>query len=128
MYPEGFLPLENSKSTDTSLVTGLRGEASGWRWDVSLNYGQQRIQAGPRQHRQPRPESSQPTHFYAGKLKNTQSLLNVDVARDYPVEAFSGPLTVALGAEYRREEYEIGAGDVASYSGSGAQGFSGFRR
>jgi iron complex outermembrane receptor protein len=51
----------------------------------------------------------------------------VDVARDYPVEAFSGPLTVALGAEYRREEYEIGAGDVASYSGSGAQGFSGFR-
>jgi hypothetical protein len=39
LYPEGFLPLENSRSTDTSLVTGLRGEASGWRWDVSANYG-----------------------------------------------------------------------------------------
>jgi iron complex outermembrane receptor protein len=39
IHPEGFLPLENSNLTDTSLVTGLRGEASGWRWDVSLNYG-----------------------------------------------------------------------------------------
>jgi iron complex outermembrane receptor protein len=62
-----------------------------------------RIQAGPRQHRQPDLGAASPTHFYAGKLKNVQTLLNCDVAKDFPVEAFSGPLTVALGAEYRRE-------------------------
>jgi iron complex outermembrane receptor protein len=127
IYPEGFLPLENSKSTDTSLVTGLRGEASGWRWDVSLNYGQNEFKLDLDNTVNLDLKEASPTHFYAGKLKSSQSLLNVDVARDYPVEAFTGPLTVALGAEYRREEYEIGAGDVASYSGSGAQGFSGFR-
>ncbi|RZT08940.1 iron complex outermembrane recepter protein [Duganella sp. CF402] len=127
IYPEGFLPLENSKSTDTSLVTGLRGEASGWRWDVSLNYGQNEFKLDLDNTVNLDLKEASPTHFYAGKLKSSQSLLNIDVARDYPVEAFTGPLTVALGAEYRREEYEIGAGDVASYSGSGAQGFSGFR-
>ncbi|HEX5344115.1 MAG TPA: TonB-dependent receptor [Duganella sp.] len=127
IYPEGFLPLENSKSTDASLVTGLRGEASGWRWDVSLNYGQNEFKLDLDNTVNLDLKEASPTHFYAGKLKSSQSLLNVDVARDFPVEAFSGPLTVALGAEYRREEYEIGAGDVASYSGSGAQGFSGFR-
>ncbi|NVM75362.1 iron complex outermembrane receptor protein [Duganella sp. SG902] len=127
LYPEGFLPLENSKSTDAALVTGLRGEASGWRWDVSLNYGQNEFKLDLDNTVNLDLGANSPTHFYAGKLKNSQSLLNVDVARDYPVEAFTGPLTVALGAEYRREEYEIGAGDVASYSGTGAQGFSGFR-
>jgi iron complex outermembrane receptor protein len=127
IYPDGFLPLENSKSTDASLVTGLRGEASGWRWDASLNYGQNEFKLDLDNTVNLDLKEASPTHFYAGKLKSQQSLLNVDVARDFPVEAFSGPLTVALGAEYRREEYEIGAGDVASYSGSGAQGFSGFR-
>ena len=127
IYPEGFLPLENSRSTDTSLVTGLRGEASGWRWDVSANYGSNEFKLDLDNTVNLDLAGSSPTHFYAGKLKNTQSQLNVDVAKEYAVEAFTGPLTVALGAEYRHEEYEIGAGDLASYSGSGAQGFSGFR-
>jgi iron complex outermembrane receptor protein len=50
----------------------------------------------------------------------------VDVAKEFPVEAFSGPLTVALGAEYRREIRDRRR-RLASYTGSGAQGFSGFR-
>ncbi|WP_432380258.1 TonB-dependent receptor plug domain-containing protein [Duganella sp. P38] len=126
VFPEGFLPLENSKSTDSALVTGLRGEASGWRWDLSANYGSNEFKLDL-DNTVNLSLADSPTHFYAGKLKNTQALLNFDVAREFPVEAFSGPLTVALGAEYRHEEYEIGAGDAASYSGSGAQGFSGFR-
>ena len=129
LYPQGFLPLEDSKSTDTSLVTGLRGELAGWRWDASLNYGRNRFSldvdnttnlsagfANPSQ-----------TSFYAGKLATTQEVANLDVARDIPVSWMSGPLTVALGAEARYEAYEIGAGEPNSYFGGGAQGFSGFR-
>jgi iron complex outermembrane receptor protein len=127
IYPEGFLPLENSTSTDASLVTGLRGEAAGWRWDVSVNYGQNEFKLDLDQTVNLSLLDASPTHFYAGKLKNSQALLNLDIAREFPVAAFSGPLTVALGAEARHEKYEIGAGDQASYVGSGAQGFSGFR-
>jgi iron complex outermembrane receptor protein len=127
IFPEGFLPLENSTSTDTSLATGLRGEASGWRWDLSANYGSNEFELDLDNTVNLSLFDASPKHFYAGKLKNTQTLLNFDIARELPVDAFSGPLTVALGAEYRREKYEIGAGDEASYSGSGAQGFSGFR-
>ncbi|MYM35342.1 TonB-dependent receptor [Duganella sp. FT94W] len=127
LFPQGFLPLQNSKSTDTVLVTGLRGEATGWRWDLSANYGSNDFKLDLDNTVNQDLGANSPTHFYAGKLKNTQALLNLDVAKDFPVEAFSGPLTVALGAEYRHEEYEIGAGDAASYTGSGAQGFSGFR-
>jgi len=129
LYPEGFLPLEDSKSTDTSVVTGLRGMLSGWRWDASLNYGRNRfsldvdnstnLSAGF-------PNPAQ-TSFYAGKLTSTQELFNLDVARDVPVSWMSGPLTVALGFEARHESYEIGAGEPNSWFGGGAQGFSGFR-
>jgi iron complex outermembrane receptor protein len=129
LYPQGFLPLEDSTSTDSSLVTGLRGDLSGWRWDASLNYGRNRfsldvdntanLSAGF-------PDPQQ-TSFYAGKLSSTQELFNLDVARDIPLAWMAGPLTVALGLEARYESYEIGAGEPNSYFGGGAQGFSGFR-
>ena len=127
LFPQGFLPLEDSTSTDQSLVTGLRGEAGGWRWDGSLNYGSNEFKLDLDNTVNQSLGADSPTHFYAGKLTNTQALFNFDIARDYPVAAFSGPLTVALGLEARHEKYEIGAGDAASYSGSGSQGFSGFR-
>lgn len=127
IFPEGFLPLQNSTSTDQSLVTGLRGEAGGWRWDASLNTGTSEFQLDLDNTINQTLGAASPTHFYAGSLKSRQSLLNLDVAREVPVASFHGPLTVALGAEARRESYAIGAGDEASYTGTGSQGFSGFR-
>ncbi|MGB9110662.1 MAG: TonB-dependent receptor [Telluria sp.] len=129
LYPEGFLPLEDSKSVDLSVVTGLRGDLAGWRWDASLNHGRNRfsldvddttnLSAGF-------PSPAQ-TSFYAGQLTSTQDVANLDLARDIPVAWMAGPLTVAVGAEARYESYEIGAGEPNSYFGGGAQGFSGFR-
>ncbi|MDC8759389.1 TonB-dependent receptor [Janthinobacterium fluminis] len=127
LFPEGFLPLQNSKLTDQSIVTGLRGETAGWRWDASLNHGSNLFHLELDQTANLSLGAASPTHFYAGELKNTQTLLNLDVAREFPIAAFSGPLTVAIGAEARRERYEIGAGEAASYNGSGSSGFSGFR-
>jgi len=129
LYPEGFLPLEDSKSTDSALVTGLRGETAGWRWDASLNYGRNRFELDVNNTANLSPGVANPTQtsFYAGKLTSTQGVANLDVARDIPVSWMAGPLTVALGAEARYESYEIGAGEPNSYFGGGAQGFSGFR-
>ena len=127
LYPEGFQPLEDSKSTDTSLVTGLRGELAGWRWDSSLNHGRNKFSLDVDHTANYSLGAASPSSFYAGQLTATQDLLNLDVARDIPVAFMSGPLTVALGAEARYESYEIGAGEPNSYFGSGAQGYSGFR-
>jgi iron complex outermembrane receptor protein len=127
IFPEGFLPLENSTLSDRSIVTGVRGETAQWRWDASVNYGSNLFELNLDNTVNQSLGAASPTHFYAGQLKNTQTVYNLDLARDFPLALFSGPLTVALGLEARRERYEIGAGNEASYSGSGAQGFSGFR-
>ena len=127
LYPEGFQPLLDSKSVDSALVTGLRGDLAGWRWDASLNFGRNRFSLDVDNTVNYALGTASPTSFYAGELTSTQKLANLDVARDIPVSFMSGPLTVALGAEARFESYEIGAGEANSYFGSGAQGYSGFR-
>lgn len=127
IFPNGFLPLEDSTSTDTSAVTGLRGELGGWRWDTSLNYGSNKFKLDLDNTINQTLGAASPTHFYAGSLKSAESLFNLDIAREVPVSAFSGPLTVALGYEARHETYEIGAGEEASWTGTGSQGFAGFR-
>ncbi|MDN4053960.1 TonB-dependent receptor [Massilia sp. YIM B02763] len=127
LYPEGFLPLENSMSYDNSVVTGLRGDLAGWRWDASANYGRNRFKLDVDHTVNYDLGTASPTHFYAGDLTATQQVANLDVARDFDVAWLAGPLTVAWGLEYRHEDYEIGAGEPNSYYKSGAQGFSGFR-
>ena len=127
IFPEGFLPLQNSTLTDQSIVTGLRGEAAGWRWDASLNYGSNKFEMNVDNTVNQSLGAASPTHFYAGSLKNEQTVLNLDAAREFPVSYFTGPLTVAVGAEARHEKYTIGAGEPASYFGSGSQSFSGYR-
>ena len=127
LYPEGFSPLLDSKSVDSSLVTGLRGDLAGWRWDASVNFGRNRFTLDIDNTVNYSLGATSPTSFYAGELTSTQKLANLDVARDIPVSFMSGPLTVALGAEARFESYDIGAGEANSYFGGGAQGYSGFR-
>ncbi|PHV28002.1 TonB-dependent receptor [Janthinobacterium sp. BJB426] len=127
IFPEGFLPIQNSTLTDQSLVTGLRGEAAGWRWDASLNYGSNKFKLDLDNTVNFDLAAASPTHFYVGSLKNEQTVLNLDAAREFPVAYFTGPLTVAVGAEARHEKYTIGAGEKASYTGTGSQGFAGFR-
>ncbi|WP_338766021.1 TonB-dependent receptor [Massilia sp. METH4] len=127
LFPQGFLPLQNSTSTDSSIVAGVRGDLGGWRWDASLDWGRNSFWLDIDNTVNQDLGANSPTHFHLGKLTNTQSVANFDLAREIQVAAFSGPLTVATGVEIRHEDYEINAGDAASYTGSGSQGFSGFR-
>lgn len=124
--PAGVLPLQNSKSTDQSVVTGLRGQARGWNWDASVNYGSNRFGIDLDDTINAALGAASPSHFDAGQLKNTSTLGNFDLNRDFALPWFSGPLTLAMGAELRDDRYQIGAGDVASYTGAGALGYRGY--
>jgi iron complex outermembrane receptor protein len=78
------------------------------------------------------------TRFYAGTLGDDLTTVNVDLSKEFKV-GLSGPLNVAVGAEYRREGYQIEAGEPNSYidggkpdqfgnrAPAGAQVFPGFR-
>jgi iron complex outermembrane receptor protein len=137
MYPTGYLPLENAAAADQALVLGLRGKtAGGWRWDVSGNYGGNRVSYAT-QNSVNRAFLNDfgfsPTRFHDGILKAAQQSFDVDIAKEVAPGWLPNPVTLAFGTAYLRQSYGIRAGDPASYyvgtSGvsGGAQGFGGFQ-
>ncbi|MDQ3419922.1 MAG: TonB-dependent receptor [Acidobacteriota bacterium] len=139
IFPQGYLPLIEPDIIDLSATAGLRGTRSGWFWDASAQYGYNSFDFNVRNSLNVSlgPNDTQ-RDFYSGSLVFDQFLTNVDVARQ--VEAgLSGKLNVALGAEFRRETYQIIAGEPSSYIDGGfpnqfggravpgAQVFPGFR-
>lgn len=133
--PNGFSPIEALSENDYSVTGGVKGQTVGWNWDLSTTYGEDHdninvddtanadlfpvLQAAS-----PTPIAAQ-RDFYAGSFDTTEWTNNLDVSRDFDVHLAS-PLNVAFGAESRRDTYEIGQGEPASYYGSGAQAFPGY--
>lgn len=126
LYPEGFLPLEQTRTRDVGLVLGLRGDAAGWQWDASLNHGENRFDIDVSNTANYSLGAASPTRFDAGGLRNRQTLFNLDASRELDW-GLAGPVALTVGAEFRQERYQVVAGEPASYSGGGSSGFPGFR-
>ena len=134
IYPDGFTPLINVKSTDYTATGGLRGDVSGWKVDFNLSYGRNKLTFYTKNSGNATYGAASQTSFYDGTLAYDQLVTGVDAARELALG--SGTINVATGVEYRREGFEIGAGEHTSYDraagassslGSGAQGFPGFQ-
>ncbi len=141
IYPDGFLPLIEPVVTDLSFSTGVRGELAKWFFDLSSQWGDNEFEFNVADSLNASLGPTIPpnqTDFYAGTLGADQWVTNLDFSRGFDV-GLAGPLNVALGAEYRREGYQIEAGEPASYvdggqpnqfggrAAPGAQVFPGFR-
>lgn len=126
LYPEGFLPLEGSRTRDLGAVLGLRGEAAGWQWDLSLNHGENRFDIHVANTANYSLGAASPTRFDAGGLRNQQTLLNLDASRELDW-GLARPVVLTAGAEARQERYAVLAGEPNAYSGGGSSGFPGFR-
>ncbi|QXQ05705.1 TonB-dependent receptor [Sphingosinicellaceae bacterium] len=122
--PEGFKPQEALREIDFQFTGGLKGDIGDWSWDLSTTYGSDRTKIktldslNPLLYTQYHDDQSD---FYDGLYKATEWTSNLDITHD-----FTGVGTLAGGAEYRRNTYEIGAGEPNSYYGTGAQSFPGF--
>jgi iron complex outermembrane receptor protein len=138
LYPDGFTPLINVKSEDVTLTEGLRGEVSGWKVDLNLSYGRNKLTFYTRNSGNATYGANSAREFYDGRLVYDQIVGGLDVSKELPLG--EGTINIAGGGEFRREGFQIGAGDPASYDrnpgsptpvlptlGSGAQGFPGFQ-
>ena len=134
-YPDGFLPQIDSTIEDIAGVVGVRGETAGWNLDLSLNYGSNRLDYGvSNSWNASLGGDVSPRNFNAGGLRAGQTAINFDAQRDLDIGF--GSTSLAVGAEWRNENYKIVPGDVSSYvagpftfsngSSPGAQVFPGF--
>jgi len=141
IYPNGFLPQIQSTIWDRSLLVGLKGElGNGWRWDFSNVYGGNSFRYDVKNSNNASQFSlgvNAPTEFYAGTLKFNQNTADLNLAKDFGTELNLKSFNVAAGLTYRLDNYQIEAGDEASYANydpapinkraGGAQVFPGFQ-
>ncbi|MGN6376422.1 MAG: TonB-dependent receptor plug domain-containing protein [Sphingomonas sp.] len=139
IYPNGFLPLIQTKSRDYNIAGGVKGDVAGWNTSLIASYGKNTLDYSTLHTLNASYGAASKTRFYDGAAAYDQFLTNLDVSHDYSLGTDSD-LTVAFGAEYRREGYSISAGEPESYdkgpvtvspvngnaTSGGAQGFGGF--
>jgi iron complex outermembrane receptor protein len=127
IFPNGYLPLIDGVLEDTSLVVGLRGElADSWHYDLSANYGRNSYELGTKTINTSLGLAT-PHSFDNGTLVNDQKQLSLDLSREFDTGVLPYPVSVAFGAEYLRQGYQIQAGQPESYYQSGSSGLGGFR-
>ena len=112
-YINGFLPEINSAIKDKSIAIGIKGKIADWNVDFSNSYGINSFLYTIGNTFNASLQNASPTFFDAGGFSFAQNTTNLDINKFYE-EAFQG-LNIAFGAEYRVENYEIEAGEAASY-------------
>ncbi len=136
IYPNGFLPEFRPKVADYSVAGGLRTSAGGWAIDFGGTYGRNRFDYNLRNTLNASlgpclvtacapgadgtlgtsddPGIPNQTSFFAGRLERSEVLGAVNVAREITI-GLPNPVNVAIGGTVRREQYEITAGERASW-------------
>jgi iron complex outermembrane receptor protein len=136
IYPLGYLPQFAPRVTDYSAAGGIRSATHGWSIDLGTSYGYNRFDyhlnntlnvslgpcLDPANPCSPGPDSvpgtgdeiANQTSFFAGSLRRSEWTTGLNAAKSVAM-GLSAPVNVALGASFRREQYEIVPGELASY-------------
>lgn len=120
--PGGFTPRFGGTVTDITFMMGLKGELdNGLTWDISAYRGENEGDFYINNTVNASLGANSPRNFDPGLYRQTDTNFNVDFTY-----AVSEAVNVAFGAEHRKEEFTIGAGQTESYidGGLGVQGFS----
>ena len=137
LYPNGFVPFINGDLEDRSLNVGFKTQFGDWYADFSQSYGYNRLDYRITNTLNAsianRNAGRSPTEFDAGGFAFGQYTTNIDFSRYF--DGYFQGLNIAFGAEYRKEDYEIFAGELGSFSdadgdgggSAGSQGFPGFQ-
>jgi len=124
VYPNGFLPNIRTTVKDFSAAFGYRKTLGNeWDFDISVNHGHSEL--GFREANtinvsywyEPKPGggiyAESPLSADTGKLKFNQTTFNADLKG--PMKLGSADIYLATGFEWRRDNYQIEAGDPVSY-------------
>ena len=115
LYPNGFTPRITSVIDDNSMTAGIRHDlANGWKADFSHSYGLNNFHYFIKGSNNASMGAASPTDFDAGGHSLRMNLTTVDFSKY--IDDVAAGLNIAFGSEYRSENFQIFAGEVASYA------------
>ena len=133
--PGGFVPRFGGTNEDQSIAVGIRGLLdNGLSYDFSAYTGSNETNFSISNTVNASLGPNTPRNFNPGGQEQTETVLNADFS--YPIEVgLASELNIAFGAESREEEFDLFAGDAASFAlgpladqgfSSSSNGFGGF--
>jgi len=137
--PAGFVPRFGGDNEDQAIAVGLRGVigmGSGLNYDISAQRGSNKTDFFINNTINASLGPNTPRNFIPGGQEQTETVYNLDLSYGFEV-GLASELNIAVGAEYREEEFDLFAGDEASYVlgplasqgfSSSSNGFGGFPR
>ena len=132
--PGGYTPRFTGNITDTSLTIGRRGDISngvlsGYSYDLSGSVGRNEADFGLNNTVNPSMGPDTPRNFDTGSYIELEKTFNFDLTKQMD------SMTIAYGAEWREETFEVISGEEASWKAGkyalqgfnvGSHGFAGF--
>ncbi|MBX2821443.1 MAG: TonB-dependent receptor [Rhodothermaceae bacterium] len=116
VYPNGFLPEIHTQIGDHSFTAGIKGQLNEWIVDLSTTRGGNAFQFNIENTMNASLGEASPITFDAGGFAFNQTTSNLDLLRDIDTGGAINALTLALGSEFRLENYVIESGQFESYS------------
>ena len=114
LHPEGFLPFINTDVDDLAFAAGIDWTTgAGWAFDLSVNHGRNEFDFLVTNSNNASYGVNSPTQADAGGLRFDQTTFNFDVSRLFEYDGRT--MNLAMGGEFRRDGYGIGAGEPVSY-------------
>ena len=116
LYPDGYVPQLPGISVDYSTVVGLKRNLPGsWLLDFSTGYGKNYLDQSAENSSNASMGPDSPRNFYAGRIGFGQSLTELNVSKSYRDFAGTQSFNLALGAQYRVDNFQLTPGDPAAY-------------
>ena len=119
LFPGGFVPRFGGDNRDVAFTAGLRGElaiGNGLGYDLSGSYGSNKTEFFIRNTINASLGLQTPTSFVPGAYEQTETAVNLDLNYGVPISGWASDLNVAAGFEWRDEQFDITAGDPASFA------------
>ncbi|MBQ4821706.1 TonB-dependent receptor [Aquimarina sp. MMG016] len=117
LFPNGFSPEILTDIQDDAVAAGIKGIKNDWNVDFSHAIGTNTLDYTVNNSNNASLGIASPRTFYAGGFVYNQNTTNLDISRTF--DWLSG-VNVAFGAELRVENYQIVAGEEASYIDGGS--------
>ena len=119
----GYQPTFEGDLSDYNGTIGFRTkDISGWKQDMSLTVGGNKMLFTVDNTVNRSLRKNSPVSFKPGGFNFNHIVGNIDFSK-----AILDNLFVAIGSEFRTENWQLIAGDTASYSGQGANSFPGYQ-
>ncbi|CAL2084266.1 iron complex outermembrane recepter protein [Tenacibaculum sp. 190524A05c] len=117
LNPDGFSPEILTDIRDDAILAGITGIKNGWNLDFSQSLGINTIGFNVESSNNASMGISSPRGFNSGGFRYQQSTTNFDLTKNFD---YLKGLNLAFGGELRLENYQIIAGEEASYIDGGS--------